>query len=158
MKISMILAILIFYPFAAGLVTYVSGIYNKESRNLFVEFIMISEFLLTLFLLVKYGIGTYSQPFLESQIPGICGFGLHFTLDGFRTIYACIAAWMWMMAAFLCREYLENEAHQNRFYLFLLLTMGATIGVFLSADLYTMFIFFEIMSFTSYVWVAQEET
>ena len=31
------------------------------------------------------------------------------------------------------------------------------MGVFLSADLYTTFIFFEVMSFTSYVWVAQEE-
>ncbi|RAZ94754.1 sodium:proton antiporter, partial [Klebsiella oxytoca] len=43
------------------------------------------------------------------------------------------------------------------FYLFLLWTLGATMGVFLSADLYTTFVFFEIMSFTSYVWVAQEE-
>ena len=32
------------------------------------------------------------------------------------------------------------------------------MGVFLSADLFTTFVFFEIMSFTSYVWVAQEET
>ncbi|MDO5292900.1 MAG: proton-conducting transporter membrane subunit, partial [bacterium] len=30
-------------------------------------------------------------------------------------------------------------------------------GVFLSADLFTTFIFFEIMSFTSYVWVAHDE-
>ena len=28
----------------------------------------------------------------------------------------------------------------------------------MSADLYTTFVFFEIMSFTSYAWVAQEET
>ncbi|MFR2487945.1 MAG: complex I subunit 5 family protein, partial [Hungatella sp.] len=33
----------------------------------------------------------------------------------------------------------------------------ATVGVFLSADLYTTFILFEIMSFTSYVWVAFDE-
>ena len=31
------------------------------------------------------------------------------------------------------------------------------MAVFLSADLATTFIFFEVMSFTSYVWVAQEE-
>ena len=31
------------------------------------------------------------------------------------------------------------------------------MGVFLSADLLTTFVFFELMSFTSYVWVAQEE-
>jgi hydrogenase-4 component B len=37
------------------------------------------------------------------------------------------------------------------------MTLGATMGVFLSADLFTTFVFFEIMSFTSYVWVAQDE-
>lgn len=37
------------------------------------------------------------------------------------------------------------------------MTFFATVGVFLSADLYTTFIFFEIMSFTSYVWVAFDE-
>ena len=33
----------------------------------------------------------------------------------------------------------------------------ATVGVFVSADLITTFLFFEIMSFTSYVWVIQDE-
>ena len=32
------------------------------------------------------------------------------------------------------------------------------MGVFLAADLITLFVFFEMMSFTSYVWVAQNET
>ena len=32
------------------------------------------------------------------------------------------------------------------------------MGIFLSGDLYTTFIFFEMMSFASYVWVVQEET
>ena len=32
------------------------------------------------------------------------------------------------------------------------------MGVFLAADLFTLFVFFEMMSFTSYVWVAQNET
>ena len=54
-------------------------------------------------------------------------------------------------------EYFSGERCRGRFYLFLLWTLGATMGVFLSADLYTTFVFFEIMSFTSYVWVAQEE-
>jgi len=65
---------------------------------------------------------------------------------------------MWMMATILSGEYMRHHKHQNRYYLFLLATLGATMGVFLSEDLFTMFLFFEIMSFTSYVWVAQEET
>lgn len=49
-------------------------------------------------------------------------------------------------------------ATATRYYFFFLLTQGATVGVFLSADLFTTFVFFEIMSFTSYTWVAHDET
>ncbi len=90
--------------------------------------------------------------------PGICGLGLHFCLDGFRGVYGIVAAFMWMMTLLFSREYLGHEKHLGRYYFFQLVTLNATLGVFLSADLFTTFIFFEIMSFTSYVWVAQEET
>ena len=98
-----------------------------------------------------------AEAVLSLDMPGVCGLGLHFVLDGFRGIYGCVAAFMWMMAAILSGEYFAHLHHRSRFYLFLLWTLGATMGVFLSADLYTTFVFFEIMSFTSYVWVAQEE-
>ena len=94
---------------------------------------------------------------MEIYIPEICGFGLRFTLDGFRLIYAGIAVFMWLMTAILSKEYMSHHANKGRFYVFFWLTFVATIGVFLSADLFTTFIFFEMMSFTSYVWVAQEE-
>lgn len=95
---------------------------------------------------------------LRCALPGICGFGLHFVLDGFRMIYGCIAAFMWLMAVLLSGQYFRGHVHVRRFYLFLFWTLGAVMGVFLSADLFTLFLFFEIMSFTSYAWVAQEET
>ena len=38
------------------------------------------------------------------------------------------------------------------------MTLGETLGVFLSDDLSTAFVFFEILSFTSYCWVIHEET
>ena len=94
---------------------------------------------------------------LYLKIPEICGLGLSFTMDGFRAVYSCVTAFMWMMAAIFSREYMMRHHNRNRYYLFLLWTLGATLGVFLSADLYTTFLFFEIMSFTSYVWVAFDE-
>ena len=90
-------------------------------------------------------------------IPGICGLGLHFKLDGFRLIYSCIAILMWAVSGAFSLEYMAHYVKRRRYYVFLWITFFATAGVFLSADLYTTFIFFEIMSFTSYVWVAFDE-
>lgn len=95
---------------------------------------------------------------LSVTVPELCGFGLHFILDGFRGVFALLATFMWAMVTLLSAQYFQGKEKVGRFYLFLLWTLGATLGVFLSADLMTTFLFFEIMSFTSYVWVTQEET
>lgn len=83
---------------------------------------------------------------------------LRLAFDGFRLLYAVIVCFMWTMAALLSPEYFEGHRHTKRYYFFFLLGLGATVGVFLAADLYTLFLFFEIMSLGSYVWVVQEET
>lgn len=93
----------------------------------------------------------------DVAIPGFCGLGLHFKLDGFRLVYSCIAVLMWAASGAFSLEYMAHYEKRRKYYVFLWVTFFATVGVFLSADLYTTFIFFEIMSFTSYVWVAFDE-
>ncbi len=87
----------------------------------------------------------------------ICGFGLHFQPDGFRMLYACIGSFMFLSSMIFSKEYMAHYSSKFRYYFTSLVTYIATMGVFLSADLYTTFIFFEIMSFASYLWVVQDE-
>lgn len=90
---------------------------------------------------------------------GLCGASLRFRTDGFRTMYALIAAFMWAMTSQFSVQYFSAHGeHLNRYAFFTLLTLSGTVGVFLSDDLYTTFLFFEIMSVASYPWVAHEET
>lgn len=184
--VEVILAVLVFFPFAAGLIVYALGVRgrkqpvgdgsfrgSKKGLNQPAQIVafcsVVMEFLLVAYLAVLFyernrimylsfydGTESTGIPLLFC-VPEICGFGLNFCMDGFRLIYAGVAALMWMMTTLLSGEYFKYHENVGRFYLFLFLTLGATMGVFLSADLYTTFIFFEIMSFTSYVWVAQEE-
>ena len=92
------------------------------------------------------------------EILNLCGQGLFLKMDGFRLVYCCIALFMWSVSLLFSKEYFAHYSHKVRYYGFLILTMFATLGVFLSADLFTLFVFFEVMSLSSYVWVAQEET
>lgn len=172
---NLLLAVAVFYPMGAAFVSYMIGRYSKKARDYFADFVVVSEFALVLYLALYYlmigrsvsavdPIGVASEVevrlsagILRYQIPGFAGLGLHFMLDGFRSVYIVVAALMWMMTTIFSKEYFKHYHNRNRYYLFLLLTLGATMGVFLSEDLYTTFIFFEIMSFTSYVWVAHDE-
>ena len=158
-----IIGILVFFPFLAGIACFAVGKKNEAYRDYLADASVILEFVLMLVLFGHFGKLAASQKDVWDcaaaglKIKEICGFGLSFELDGFRLIYGTVASFMWMMCTILSREYFAHHENRNSFYLFLLLTLGATMGVFLSADLFTTFIFFEIMSFTSYVWVAQEE-
>ena len=90
-------------------------------------------------------------------LPEICGMGLSFTFDGFRVIYALIAAFAWLMTGIFSFEYFAHYKNRKRYVIAQVITFVATEAIFLSADLYTTFVFFEIMSLASFVWVAQEE-
>lgn len=90
-------------------------------------------------------------------INNICGFGLNFCLDGFRVLYCAIAVLMWSCTMIFSIEYMAHYRNKARYYIFSAVTFVATVGVFISADLITTFVFFEIMSLASYVWVIQDE-
>ena len=94
---------------------------------------------------------------MRFYLPGICGYGLSFQLDGFRVVFVTLAVLAWTMALVASIEYMKHDRHPGRYYFFTFVTLFATLVVFLSADFFTALIFFEIMSFTSYTWVAQTE-
>ena len=77
---------------------------------------------------------------------------IYLTSDGFHSIYALASAFAWLVSALFSVEYFRRHGsgeHDARYIFFYLLTLGATVGVFLSADLTTTFIFFEIASLSS---------
>ncbi len=100
----------------------------------------------------------FLRPVPEFRISAVLSYGLYFTIDGFRRIYGLIIAFMWFMTLLLSKEYFHGHHNVVRYYFFNLMTEGAILGVFFAGDLFTALVFFEIMSFTSFVWVIQEET
>ena len=92
------------------------------------------------------------------RFPRLLGLGLSLKADGFRVVYALVAGFMWLMTSLFTPQYMGHGHRRPRYLMYTLFTLGATVGVFLSDDLITTFLFFEIMSFTSYCWVAHEQT
>lgn len=144
----------VFLPMAAALAAWLIGRKSRVARDCFVFLVCGVEFALTLFLFVLALCGIFGG---EAVIPGICGVGLSFGADGFRVLYSTVTAFMWLMTTVFSAEYFQHYGNTNRYYFFLLMTLGATEGVFFSRDFFTVFVFFEIMSLTSYAWVAQDE-
>lgn len=155
MNITLMITSIIFLPMIAALIGYGIGRNHKDGRNYFADIITGVTFILCAALAIQVTTGAATE--VDVTVPYVCGMGIHFTLDGFRALYGSVAAFMWFMTTLFSKEYFGHYRNRNRYYLFLLLTLGATEGVFFSADFFTTFLFFEIMSFTSYVWVVHDE-
>lgn len=155
MNVTLMITSIVFLPMIAAFVSYGVGRKHKDGRNCFADIITGVTFVLCAALTIQVMTGSITG--IDVTIPYVCGIGIHFTLDGFRALYGSVAAFMWFMTTLFSREYFGHYRNRNRYYLFLLLTLGATEGVFFSADFFTTFLFFEIMSFTSYVWVVHDE-
>lgn len=151
MRGNLILIFLVFFPIVGGFISYLIGRRNKDLRNYFAVFVCALEFILILSL--------FEQIFGETSASwgNFAGLGLNFTIDGFRYIYGGIAAFMWLGTSMFSVEYFKSYRNRNRYYLFMLITLGSTLGVLFSVDLITTFIMFEIMSFASYVMVVHDE-
>ena len=146
----MLLLCMVFGPFLCGILSYILGKKRENARDWFVIGVTGLELFLSLVLFFR-------MPSLK--INGILVGGLSFTTDGFRSVYAVITAVMWAGTTLFAREYFKEERENlNRYWFFIIVTLGATEGVMLSGDLMTAFIFFEILSFTSFTWVIHEET
>lgn len=146
----MLFILLIFLPMFFACVCWAIGKKHKAARDRLACVCGVLELGLAIFAL--FG------PDCDLQLGSFGGLGLHFALDGFRKVYVLVIAFLWCMTLLFSGEYFAHYHNRNRYYFFNLMTLGATVGVFLGADLYTAFVFFEIMSFTSYVWVLHEQT
>ncbi|MCL2066771.1 MAG: complex I subunit 5 family protein [Treponema sp.] len=147
------LLFLVFWPFSAAFISYLIGRWNKQYRDYFANLAVFLEFAAAI--IMAFSASNEHPPVF--QWLGFMGFRIYLTIDGFRCIYAVITSLMWLMTTLYSREYFAHYRNRNRYYFFMLLTLGGTMGVFLSADLITTFLFFEMMSFTSYVMVPHDE-
>ena len=149
----MLVVWLVFSPFIGALIAYILGRRNEKARDCFAIVLTALELVLAVVLAFVHSGGTFLQ------VSGFLVTGLSFEVNGFKAAYAVITALMWAGTTLFAPEYFRHEKEGlERYWMFILLTLGATEGVMLSGDLMTTFIFFEILSFTSFTWVIHEQT
>lgn len=155
MRGNFLLGALVFMPLLGAFVSYGVDRFSSVRKGRALSVVCGLELILALIVLYSAVRGASSSFYWD----GFCALGLHLRADGFRAVYVAIAAFMWFMSQGLFAPcyFPENDSHRSRYNLFTLMTLGATCGVFLSANLYTTFIFFELMSMASYAWVAHDE-
>ena len=80
-------------------------------------------------------------------------FGVRFSfrLDGLSSTFALLITGIGTFIVLYSGGYLAGHAHQGRFFSFILMFMGSMLGLVLSDDLITLFVYWELTSITSFL-------
>lgn len=86
---------------------------------------------------------------LVTLYPGI---SVSFYLDPLGLVFAGTASFLWILASIYCIGYMRglNEHAQTRFYVCYAVSVGAAMGAAFSANLFTLYLFYEIVSIFTY--------
>src|SRR6059036_3581135 len=90
-------------------------------------------------------------------LPGVA---LAFRVDAFGLLFATGAALLWIGTSFYSIGYMRSlEEHaQTRYFACFALALSATMGVAFSANLFTLFLFYEALTLSTYPLVGHKET
>ena len=132
----------------SAVLSYLIGRKSERARDIFASLVALGA-------AVYFGVSLFCKTGADAAF-GMTEPTFALKTSPFNVLYAFITSVMWFVTTAFSTPYFRTYDERNRYYLFSLLTFGATIGVFLSATLLTLFIFFEIMSFTSYVMVVHD--
>ncbi|MDT8383754.1 MAG: monovalent cation/H+ antiporter subunit A [Gammaproteobacteria bacterium] len=86
-------------------------------------------------------------------IPG-AGMDLVFRLDGLGLLFALLILGIGLLVIFYARYYLSAQDSMGRFYSYLLLFMGAMLGIALSENIIQLLIFWELTSLASFLLIS----
>ncbi len=82
---------------------------------------------------------------------------LCFRVDMLGEFLGLIASFLWFLASIFSIEYMRPEHAKTRFNVVLLICLSGMLGIVFTGDLFSLFLFFELMSVLSYVLVIHEE-
>jgi len=94
---------------------------------------------------------------LSRILPGI---EVAFRVDAFGLLFAAGASTLWVLTSFYSIGYMRSlqEHAQTRYFSFFALALSATLGAAFAANLFTLFLFYEGLTFVTYPLVGHKET
>lgn len=151
-------------PLLAVLVTMVASLLilltGDKSKNLRESWTIIASVL-------KFSIVCSMLPLilkgnvLEYTLINICqGVSLQFRVDTFGMIFGLLASSLWIITSIYSIGYVRelNEHAQTRYFFCFAVCLSAAMGISFAGNLFTLFIFYEILTVATYPLVIHKET
>ena len=91
----------------------------------------------------------------HTVLPGI---ELVFKADALALLFVTLSAVLWLFTTVYAIGYLEGSPHRSRFFGFFSLCVTATMGIAMAGNLFTFFIFYELLTLATYPLIVHRGT
>ncbi|MDA7947682.1 MAG: monovalent cation/H+ antiporter subunit D family protein [Hyphomicrobiaceae bacterium] len=107
-----------------------------------------------LFIIVLTILGRFlsGEPLATGTVPIAPGLELGFSIEPLGMLFACIASGLWIVNSIYSIGYMRgnNEPRQTPFYMCFAIALASTMGIAFAANLFTLFLFYEILTLSTY--------
>ncbi len=144
-----IMLIPVLFPILAGI--WIRFIQSDKQRSNVVLAVIALEILLVSGIAMK---GEYS--FTLWQMNDRLSVAFH--ADQLGAFFGCMICIVWFLAGMFSKEYMKHEENVPRFFMFYTMTLGVLMGVCFSANLMTLYLFYEMMTLITVPLVIHSQT
>lgn len=136
----MLMLISVLFPVFSGLCLLLSKTENRAFRERWV----IGTAVITAALAITAVLTGYGERYVMVWFTKTLS--LAFKTDGLAAVFAVMVSVLWIIASFYALEYMKHEGAETRFFAFFLASFGVTLGVAFSANIVTMYLFYELLT------------
>ncbi|MES0873668.1 proton-conducting transporter transmembrane domain-containing protein [Sinimarinibacterium thermocellulolyticum] len=107
-------------------------------------------------LVMLWNVGRFQD--YEARLALLPGLDLVLRADEWSLLFLTLSALLWVVTTVYAVGYLEDSPHRSRFFGFFSLCVSATAGIALAGNLFTLFVFYEILTLVTYPLVIHRGT
>ncbi len=100
-------------------------------------------------------VNEHEYVFRHTVVPGL---DLVLKADALAMLFVTLSAVLWLFTTLYAIGYLEGAPHRSRFFGFFSLCVTATVGVAMAGNLFTFFVFYELLTLATYPLVVHRGT
>ena len=139
----MSLEIILIITFGGALLTYILGKISRKTRDVFAVIVSLA---LVVILAVLY-----NTAYKETFYIGFLDIPLTLRIDNFSWLFAITTAGIGSLSVIFSLSYIRKKEKTDFYYFMMLLVIASMTGIVLSGDLVSFYIFWEIMSWSTFL-------
>ena len=135
----MILSVILI-PVIAGILVLLIPFKKRSHMEIFLEGMVILNSILVWTLLVHRPENIFTLANFTGNL------SISFDVDGMGMVFGGLVSALWPLATLYAFEYMTKEEHEKVFFMFYTMTYSVTLGISFSANLLTMYFFYELLT------------